>query len=246
MKKQQGFTLIEMLIAITLIGITVTMTTDIFARLLRVANKTTLQAEIKRNSEIISSQLERILRNAQEIKLVGTKTIDQTGSKWKWERYDFITNNWSDCDQGANVAACGIIVKNPSDAPQQFTKIVFHKEVKNNIQDTIFGSVDCPSSIFSAKDKLVNGTQYSCNGYVTIDSDDSADDLRTSVGASITNINLRSGVSIKNITIKNAKYPNRPSLFQFTYTITQGLNSGTRITETEQSTYTTLISLRNY
>ncbi|GIW60892.1 MAG: hypothetical protein KatS3mg087_1958 [Patescibacteria group bacterium] len=245
MKKQQGFTLIEMLIAITLIGIIVTMTTDIFARLLRVANKTTLQAEIKRNSEIISSQLERILRNAQEIELVGTKTIGPTSSDWDWDPYDFIISSWSDC-QVVNIAACGIIVENPSDAPQRFTKIVFHKEVQSSVYDAFSESVDCPSSIFSANDKLDSGTQYSCNGYVTIDSADSADDLRTSAGASITNINLRSGISINNIIIENAKYQSRPSLFRFTYTMTEGLSAGTRITETEQSTYTTLISLRNY
>jgi prepilin-type N-terminal cleavage/methylation domain-containing protein len=66
MKKQQGFTLIEMIIVVLLLAVTVGMTGDILISLVRSNTKTQVINEIEQQANFVSLKLEKELRNATD------------------------------------------------------------------------------------------------------------------------------------------------------------------------------------
>lgn len=64
LSKQKGFTLVELLLTVALIGITVGVTTDIILSITKSYNKTQVTNEIEQNSNFVLLKLERELRNA--------------------------------------------------------------------------------------------------------------------------------------------------------------------------------------
>lgn len=62
-----GFTLIELMLVITLMAISVGVTSDILVTLVRSSNKTQVNNEIEQQSGFVTSKLEKELRNALKI-----------------------------------------------------------------------------------------------------------------------------------------------------------------------------------
>ncbi|MBW6441753.1 type II secretion system GspH family protein [Patescibacteria group bacterium] len=67
MKKQQGFTLIEMLIVVILLAITVGVTSDILISLVRSNTKTQVLNEIEQQANFVLLKLEKELRDAKTV-----------------------------------------------------------------------------------------------------------------------------------------------------------------------------------
>jgi prepilin-type N-terminal cleavage/methylation domain-containing protein len=67
MKDQKGYTLIELLLVITLIAISVGVTSDVLLSLIRSYNKTSTINEIEQQANFLGSKLEKELRNATNV-----------------------------------------------------------------------------------------------------------------------------------------------------------------------------------
>lgn len=66
-KRNEGFTLIELIIVIAILAITLALTSDILISLIRSNNKTLVQNELEQQSNFVSLKLEKELRNARNI-----------------------------------------------------------------------------------------------------------------------------------------------------------------------------------
>ena len=64
---QKGFTLIELMLVVTLLAVSVGVTNDILMSLVRSNNKTQVMTEIEQQSNFVSSKIERELRNARSV-----------------------------------------------------------------------------------------------------------------------------------------------------------------------------------
>lgn len=64
---EKGFTLIELILVIALLGICVTVTNDILVSLIRANNKTQVINEIEQQSNFVSLKIEKELRNASVV-----------------------------------------------------------------------------------------------------------------------------------------------------------------------------------
>lgn len=235
--KQRGFTLIEMLVAITLVGILITITTEMFVRVMRVANRARIQAEIKNNAESSIAQLERVIRNAS--KFEGARTKTTAGDPWSSLTTVSPSSAWA-CDS-TTISACELVFQNALDAQNRYTKIAFYKEVTNTASA-------CPTDIF-AQQYLGN---KSCNGSLRIASrnDVTVTDFLSSTSpapeTTLTNVNIRSGVNVTAFQLQAFQRSNLPFMFRISFTLTQPIATGNRATELESNNYTTVLTLRNY
>lgn len=64
---QKGFTLVELMLVITLLAVSVGVTNDILMSLVRSNNKTQVMNEIEQQSNFVSSKIERELRSARSV-----------------------------------------------------------------------------------------------------------------------------------------------------------------------------------
>ncbi|HSX39427.1 MAG TPA: prepilin-type N-terminal cleavage/methylation domain-containing protein [Candidatus Saccharimonadales bacterium] len=83
MNKQAGYTLIELLLVISLLSLAVGVSTDIILTLVRSYTKTQVTNEIEQNSNFVFLKLEKELRNAQTVSSVSANSIsfqDSTGA----------------------------------------------------------------------------------------------------------------------------------------------------------------------
>lgn len=78
MKKQQGFTLIEMIIVVVLLAVTVGMTSDILMTLIRSNTKTQVLNEIEQQANFVSLKIEKELRDAISVKSDFPNTLSFT------------------------------------------------------------------------------------------------------------------------------------------------------------------------
>ena len=85
MRKQQGFTLIEMLIVVVLLAVTVGMTSDILMSLVRSNTKTQVLNEIEQQANFVSLKLEKELRDAIDA------DVKDSGSTLEFTRRDGIS-----------------------------------------------------------------------------------------------------------------------------------------------------------
>lgn len=67
MKRNSGFTLIEVLMMIFVMGIVVVMGSNLFFSIMKGASKAEIQKEVKQNGDYAMSIMEKMIRNAQEI-----------------------------------------------------------------------------------------------------------------------------------------------------------------------------------
>ena len=82
-KENKGFTLVELLVVIALLGISIGVTNDILVSLVRSYNKTQIKNEVEQQANFVGLKLERELRSATGTTSTGytnTLTISKEGS----------------------------------------------------------------------------------------------------------------------------------------------------------------------
>lgn len=75
MKKEKGFTLIEILMVVFLLGIVVVIGSNLFFSILKGASKAEITKEVKQNGDYAMNVMERMIRNAQSANCDGGVTI---------------------------------------------------------------------------------------------------------------------------------------------------------------------------
>ncbi len=252
---QQGFTLIEILVVITIIGVLTGITADIFIQIVRGSNKANVVTEIKQNGDNILNQLERTIRNAEEITAMGgTNTFDWApSSAWTDVSTIVAPDTWS-----CSFKYCAIIVKNQG-ATGGYTKIEIHAQTGTS---PIVGDQRCSSSPFTTNDQDQTKSPYECNGNIRLVTDTSTsavDNLKnttnavtaTTIGQVISNTERRSGVSVRATTAGDPFFNIRfnsssPPLVTTQFALTQGINASSRVDATAIVPFTQTISLRVY
>lgn len=79
-KKQKGFTLVELLVAIGILGVVGGIATIILFTTLRSASKSDIMREVKQNGDYAISVMERMVRNAQGVETVDNSSCSTTGN----------------------------------------------------------------------------------------------------------------------------------------------------------------------
>ncbi len=74
-KDQKGFTLVELLIVIALLGLSVGITNDILVSLIRSYNKTQVKNEVEQQANFVSLKLEKELRNANSVSSASSNSL---------------------------------------------------------------------------------------------------------------------------------------------------------------------------
>jgi prepilin-type N-terminal cleavage/methylation domain-containing protein len=87
-RRQAGFTLVEILVVVALIIITVGISGDIIIALVRGYNKTRIINEIESNSNFIVMKLEKELRNGTHVVSVGGGGVDTCGSSVRFVKLE--------------------------------------------------------------------------------------------------------------------------------------------------------------
>lgn len=246
-KKQRGFTLIEMVIAIGLIGVIGVITTEMFSRIILLSKKTSIESEIKRNSETVLAQLERVVRNANQIEQLGIKPVHADSNDTMWD-FQTLPGLWQ-CDTASipNPAECGMIVRNSEDNTSLYTKIVLSTQVQN-VSRSASSTEVCPTSIYNDQIMLAGG-RARCNGSVRIQSSNILGALNGGVPRAetpLTNIDLDSGVNITAVNIQVNISADRPSITKFDIQYEQPLQIVFRDSAPLVRNFTATLSLRNY
>lgn len=247
MRSQNGFTLIEMIIAIALIAIIGVITTEMFSRIILLSKKTAIESEIKRNSETVLAQLERVVRNAQQIEQVGIKPIHADSDDTIWD-FQTLPGVW-ECDTTStpNPAECGIIVRNAEDSSNLFTKIVLSTQVLN-ISRSGSSTEVCPTSIYNDQITTQSGLA-SCNGSIRIQSSNTLAALNGGIARAetpLSNIDLDNGINITSVNIQVNISTDRPSITKFDITYEQPQRIIFRDSAPLIRNFTAILSLRNY
>jgi prepilin-type N-terminal cleavage/methylation domain-containing protein len=247
---QKGFSLLEILVVVSIIGLIAGVTSDIFIQIIKSSNKANIVTEIKQNGDAVMNQLERIIRNSEEVTAIGSKTY---GGSWVWiDSVNF--SSQEECD-ATTADICAIILKNAS-TTGGYTKIQINKEKDR----------ECGSSPFTTSDQESSSGTTFCNGnirLVTNTTSGAIDTLKnqtgtvnsSTIGQIITNTEKRSGVSA-NPKVDSAgnsipffvvrSFTGKPSVVTVTYALSQGIAASSRVDSISTSQFETTISLRNY
>jgi len=250
---QNGFSLLEILVVVSIIAVIAGVTSDIFIQIIKSSNKANIVTEIKQNGDSVMNQLERIIRNSEEITAIGRKTYNGT---WAW------TDSASFASQEECISTtsdiCAIIVKNSSTTTGGgYTKIEIHQEKDK----------ECSIAPFTTSDQFIDPVAgIVCNGNIRLVTDLTTSAITTlenqtgtvnsaTIGQLITNTEKRSGVSVKpKITSTSITIPyfvirttdGKPSVVTVSYALSQGIAASSRVDSTATSEFETTISLRNY
>lgn len=90
---QNGFTLVELLLVITLMAISVGVTGDILMTLLRSYNKTGAVTEVEQNANFVSLKMTKELRNASSVTIPSTTSMVLQFSDGTSACYVYSANN---------------------------------------------------------------------------------------------------------------------------------------------------------
>ena len=98
---QGGFTLVELMLVIALLGVSVGVTNDILMSLVRSNNKIQVMNEIEQQSNFVSMKIEKELRNASSIEI--PTVVTPSGKLLKFKTKDGITIEYTVNDDGSGV-----------------------------------------------------------------------------------------------------------------------------------------------
>jgi prepilin-type N-terminal cleavage/methylation domain-containing protein len=241
--KEKGFTLLEILVVIGIIGIITGITSDIFIQIIKASNKANIVTEIKQNGDAVLNQLDRLVRNADSIAFFGKRAYGALSfSAFSLTSTQSCTNT-TGATRDATFDVCTFITKNPQ--PQSgYTRIDFRLENEEECAS---------SSLFTTNDKVVNGAVTTCNGNIQIalGTDSDLADLElgtpsTVVPQLLTNTEKQSGVSVTDFTIEVIPTTGKPTLVRFGYTLAQGIAATSRVDSKATVDFETTVSLRTY
>ncbi len=251
---QKGFTLIEILVVITIIGILTGITADIFIQIVRGSNKANVVTEIKQNGDNILNQLERAIRNAEEITAFGS-TADAWGpTSWTDTTTVVAPYTWT-----CATKYCAIILKNQG-ATGGYTKIEIHAQTTTG--STIVGDQKCNSAPFTANDQDQTKSPVECNGNIRLVTDTSSDPVSVlknetdsvtpaTIGQVISNTETRSGVSVTANATGDPYFTVRfnassPTIVTTNFALTQAISASSRVDSQAIVPFSSTISLRVY
>ncbi|MDQ3098434.1 MAG: type II secretion system GspH family protein [bacterium] len=257
-KNEQGFTLIEILVVIAIVGVLTGITSDIFIQIVRGSNKANVVTEIKQNGDNVLNQLERTIRNAEEITAMG-------GSNTSWTTVS-TSVPWIDVSSVVSpytwtcaTKYCAIILKNQG-AAGGYSKIEIHAQTLSG--STVIGDQKCNSTPFTTNDQDQTKSPYECNGNIRIVTDTSSDPVAilkngtddvnaSSIGQVITNTERRSGVSVRANTAADPFFTikfnaSSPTLVTTQFALTQGISASSRVDSQAIIPFASTISLRVY
>jgi prepilin-type N-terminal cleavage/methylation domain-containing protein len=90
-ENEHGFTLVELLLVVAIMGLSFGVTSDILLTIMRSFNKTTVMNEIEQQASFVSQKIERDLRNATNVTSVSNTMIrfeDSTGTVYVYDLDD--------------------------------------------------------------------------------------------------------------------------------------------------------------
>jgi prepilin-type N-terminal cleavage/methylation domain-containing protein len=240
---QKGFTLIEILVVIAIIGVVMGITSDVFIQIIKASNKANIVTEVKQNGDSVLNQLDRIIRNAEEVSAWGYKS----SGTWQWEDKSLF-DSVEKCPVTSPTPICAIIVKNPV-TTGGYTKIEIHPEY-----DT-----ECTNSPFTTSDQFIISGATKCNGNIRLVTDTTTAALTnlkasTPIGQVITNTEVRSGVSVIPTVISGTtveffairSVPDKPTVITISFTLQQGIAASSRLDSLAKVPFATTLSLRSY
>lgn len=139
-KKDTGFTLIEMLVVIAILSIFGVLLVTIFTRSLRGSNKSQITGRLKQNGQSILEQMDKTVRNSDNIVCVSPpdpitpKTTLVVKTRGKYTRYRFIPPLPAGCTGSACTANGSIQQDNPEKTLNEATsREETETEFKNRI-----------------------------------------------------------------------------------------------------------------
>lgn len=255
-KNQQGFTLIEILVVISIIGILTAITADIFIQIIRGSNKANIVTEIKQNGDNILNQLERVIRNAEEVTAMGS-TNDSWTTISSTEPWIDVSSIASPYTWTCSTKYCAIIVKNQG-ATSGYSKIEIHAQT--GTPPNIIGDQKCNSSPFTQSDQDQTKSPVQCNGNIRIVTDTSSDPISalknsgnlvnaSTIGQIISNTERKNGVSVisSNSPFFTVKFNvSSPTLVTTQFALTQGINASSKVDSQATVPFASTISLRVY
>lgn len=100
--RQKGFTLVELLVVVSLIIIVVGVTGDIVVSLVRSYNKTQITTEVEQNATFVMTKLERELRNAYEVTDIQPDSLTFKREKTASAEVETITYSIEQASDGTN------------------------------------------------------------------------------------------------------------------------------------------------
>jgi prepilin-type N-terminal cleavage/methylation domain-containing protein len=248
-KKEQGFSLIEILVVVGIISVIGGITSTIFIQIIKANNKGNVITEVKQNGDLALNKIERIVRNAEEVSAFGKKST--YSDVWTWELpADALEHTCTvpavpaDKTLPVEGGLCALIVKNPA-SEGGYTQIELNTERDR----------DCAGTPFTTADQDSDSIGTYCNGNIRIVTDNTAsspdtlklDDPR---GLVITNTEKRSGVSVRptgtNPIISMRTAAGKPPLVTFNFTLVQGIGASSRYDSLAEVPFDLTISLRSY
>ena len=112
-KNSYGFTLVELLLVITLIAISVGVTSDVLMSLIKSYNKTTVINDIEQQANFVGLKLEKELRNASNVSVPNSNQLsfDYLGTA---VYYNVSGGNLFRSTSGYSTAAADALIATPS------------------------------------------------------------------------------------------------------------------------------------
>jgi prepilin-type N-terminal cleavage/methylation domain-containing protein len=241
--KEKGFTLIEILVVIAIIGVIAGITSDIFVQVIKASNKANITTEIKQNGDSVLNQIDRLVRNADSVVFFGKRAYGAlTFSALSLASTQSCTNTIK-ATRDTTFDICTLIVKNPQ--PQGgYTRLDLRLEKEEEC---------ATSALFTTNDKVISGSNTECNGniQIAIGSDSDLSDLQLGTPSTVTpqlltNTEKKSGVSVTDLTMEVIPSTGHPTLVRIGYSLAQGIAATSRIDAQANVDFETTISLRTY
>jgi prepilin-type N-terminal cleavage/methylation domain-containing protein len=144
----KGFTLVELLLTVALMGISFGVTSDILLTIMRSFNKTTVMGEIEQQANFVNEKMEKELRNSNGVTLDSSNTIHFKDPSGSIVYYDI------DLTAGHNVLYRSV---------GSTSRVLANAVTMNSylVANTVGGvNVTCPSNCFTVSNGKPDIVQY--------------------------------------------------------------------------------------